>query len=200
MSRLAPHEHTDLPWRVAEITEDFDLIDAWRLPAEGDLSEFNDLKAIFANLDPGTGGRSATSRALFAIRYWLGERFDWDESVNTLPIPGCAESSLRDRLPPDLVAETDNSAEGSPFRPIYATDTEWALELSNNTVHAVLHLGWAEQTSGHYRGQMGVYVKPRGRLGGPYMTLIAPFRHYIVYPAMLGRIDERWKTRSAQPE
>ena len=193
--RLDPVEHSRLPWRIAEIASDFDLIDAWALPAEGELEEFADLRAIFANLDPGADKGSAPSRALFAARSWLGDRFGWDEEVNSLPIPGGDQLSLRDRLPPDLSPETSETAGRMPFRPVYLTDTEWALELSNSTVHAILHLGWVAQSGERYRGQMGVYVKPRGRLGGAYMTLIAPFRHYVVYPALLRRIERAWMSR-----
>lgn len=49
-----------------------------------------------------------------------------------------------------------------PFVPLYRTDDEFAAELSNRTIHAVMHLAWAEQASGDYQGQMAVYVKPRG--------------------------------------
>jgi hypothetical protein len=48
-----------------------------------------------------------------------------------------------------------------PFVPLYRTDDEFAAELSNRTIHAVMHLAWAEQASGDYQGQMAVYVKPR---------------------------------------
>ena len=51
------------------------------------------------------------------------------------------------------------------FSPLYRTDEEWAAEISNGTVHAVMHLTWVERSEGVFQGQMGVYVKPRGRLG-----------------------------------
>ena len=62
-----------------------------------------------------------------------------------------------------------------PFVPLYRTDDEFAAELSNRTIHAVMHLAWAEQASGDYQGQMAVYVKPaagatsneRGTVGFP---------------------------------
>jgi hypothetical protein len=38
-----------------------------------------------------------------------------------------------------------------------------------------------------------VYVKPRGRLGAAYMTLIRPFRHRVVYPALMRQIARAWK-------
>ena len=49
--------------------------------------------------------------------------------------------------------------------PLYRTDDEFAAEISNQTVHGVLHLAWVEQGDGRYQAQMAVYVKPRGRLG-----------------------------------
>jgi hypothetical protein len=43
---------------------------------------------------------------------------------------------------------------------------------------------------------MGVYVKPRGRLGEAYMAAIAPFRHLIVYPALMRQIELGWSART----
>jgi len=42
---------------------------------------------------------------------------------------------------------------------------------------------------------MGVYVKPRGRFGEAYMAAIAPFRHRIVYPALMRQIEQAWNAR-----
>src|SRR5271169_1345960 len=83
-------------------------------------------------------------------------------------------------------------------RPAGCEVTEFAAELSNQTVHAVMHLAWVDRGEGHYQGQMAVYVKPRGRLGRRYMTLIAPFRHWVVYPALMRQIERAWKTRVPQ--
>jgi hypothetical protein len=82
-----------------------------------------------------------------------------------------------------------------PFEPLYRTDDEFAAEISNQTVHGVMHLGWADQGEGHYQGQLAVYVKPRGRLGQGYMALIKPFRYAIVYPALMRRIERTWDAR-----
>jgi hypothetical protein len=51
---------------------------------------------------------------------------------------------------------------------------------------------------GRFQGQMGVYVKPRGRLGAAYMELIAPFRHRVVYPALMRQIERAWIARMAE--
>ncbi len=194
--RLKTSRHSRLPWRIKEIAPDFKLIDAWALPARGTLEEFADLLEIFANLNLAADDASRPSRALFALREWLGQRLGWDEKVNTLPIPGCDETSLRQRLPADLEAEQGDDFSESPFHPVFWTPTEWAAEISNGTVHAILHLGWVKGKDGAYRGQMGIYVKPRGQLGPLYMALIAPFRHYIVYPALMRRINRAWKARA----
>jgi hypothetical protein len=83
-----------------------------------------------------------------------------------------------------------------PFAPLYRTDDEFAAEVSNQTVHGVMHLGWADQGGGRYQGQMAVYVKPRGRLGQGYMALIKPFRYAIVYPALMRQVERTWKARA----
>ena len=69
------------------------------------------------------------------------------------------------------------------------------MELSNSTVHAAIHLAWVEVDNDSYIGQMGIFVKTRGRLGGVYMSAIAPFRHYIVYPALMRRLSQAWQQR-----
>jgi hypothetical protein len=87
-----------------------------------------------------------------------------------------------------------------PFTPILETDREWAGELVNKTVHGVLHLGWVEQSDGSYRGQLAVLVEPNGLLGRAYLAGIAPFRHLIVYPALLHDLEARWMSlRRTEP-
>ena len=83
----------------------------------------------------------------------------------------------------------------TPFVPLYSTDYEFAAELSNRTVHAVLHLAWVDQGEGSYQGQMAVYVKPRGSVGKGYMALIKPFRYLVVYPELMRLIERAWTTR-----
>ena len=82
-----------------------------------------------------------------------------------------------------------------PFTPLYRTDDEFAAELSNRTVHAVMHLAWLPTDDDRFRGEMAVYVKPRGALGTVYLALIRPFRYAIVYPALLDQIERAWNGR-----
>lgn len=192
---------------IAEIAPDFELLDVWALPVEGRRDEFKSFLELIGSLDPAAAGSSA-SRALFWLRLRVGAWLGWDDASEERPIPGCPETTLSARLPDHL----RDSAEGFPtispgnqriaggFSRLYATDMEAAAEISNATVHGVLHLGWVEQGGGSYRAQMGVYVKPRGRLGELYLSLIRPFRHLIVYPALVRQIGRAWETRSRTGE
>ena len=82
----------------------------------------------------------------------------------------------------------------APFTSVYQLENEWAAEIANRTVHAVMHIGWVPEESAGYRGQMAVLVKPNGPLGAAYMAAIRPFRHLIVYPALMRLIEQKWLT------
>ena len=197
--RLPNAKHESHAWRIHEIAPDFRLEDVWALPVQGGAEDFATLVDVMASLDPANGASRAT-RMLFRIRLRLGRWFGWDDAAGRkLSIPGNTETTLSARLPEDL----RNTATGldfssTSFTPLYRTDDEWAAEISNRTVHAVLHLVWIDKGGGRYRGQMGVYVKPRGRFGGVYMAVIAPFRHLVVYPALMRQIKQAWNVRMAQ--
>jgi uncharacterized protein DUF2867 len=157
-----------------------------------------------ASSDPVSSG-SLPTRVLWRLRDLLGTVFRLgrtstpaDDEKEKLPIPGTNETSLAGRLPDDLRDTAQGMRFGSlPFVPLYRTDDEFAAEISNQTVHGVVHLGWANLGGGRYQGQMAVYVKPRGRLGQGYMALIKPFRYAIVYPALMRQIERTWSARSA---
>ena len=86
-------------------------------------------------------------------------------SAGTTRTPASARGSpsLRDRLPADLRdGPSGPEFDALPFTPLYLLDDEWAAEIANRTVHGVMHLGWVQDESGGYRGQMAVYVKPNG--------------------------------------
>lgn len=194
--RLPNSEHEGHPWVIDRVVSGFRLLDVWGLPAEGGPDEFGTLIEIMSTMDPAEGDSRAT-RALFALRFRLGKWFGWDEATSKLPIPGLTETTLSSRVPEDLRDTTTRPilVSGTTFVPIYQTCDEWAAEISNSTVHAVLHLAWVQQGENLYRGQMGIYVKTRGALGSAYMALIGPFRHLIVYPALMRQIARAWQER-----
>jgi hypothetical protein len=190
--RLPNTAHTSRPWRIHELTRDFRLEDVWALPTPGGPDDFPRLVQLAASLDPSQGS-SRAARALFAIRWKLGELLGWDDPDDGL---GSRVSTLRDRLPVDLRDATSGpDFDALPFAPLYLTDDEWAAEIANQTMHGVIHLGWVSDQTGGYRGQMAILVKPNGLLGTAYMAAIAPFRHLIVYPRMLREIGQSWRAR-----
>jgi hypothetical protein len=195
--RLPKATHTSRPWRIHELTQDFRLEDVWALPTPGGADDFPRLVALMASFDPSESSPGAV-RALFAIRWKLGELLRWDGPDSGL---GSRAPSLRDRLPADL-RETPSvpGSDDLPFSPLYMTDDEWALEIANRTVHGVLHLGWVSDQSGGYRGELAVLVKPNGLFGTAYMAAITPFRHLIVYPAMLRAIEREWRKPAHQSQ
>ena len=80
-----------------------------------------------------------------------------------------------------------------PFSSVFRTENEWAAEMSNRAVHAILHPGWVPDGKGACRGQMAVLVKPNGPLGRAYMAGIAPLRQLIVYPPLMRDIGLEWE-------
>jgi hypothetical protein len=108
--------------------------------------------------------------------------------------------TLRDRLPADLRdAHRGPAFAALPFTSVYVTDDEWAAEVANRTMHGVLHIGRIPADDGTFRAQMAILVKPNGVLGDLYMAAIRPFRHLVVYPAILREGASTWQTFSCPP-
>lgn len=195
--------HEARPWVMNEIAPDFTLMDVWALPVEGGADDFPAFLEVMGSIDPARAD-SAPTRALFWVRLRLGDLLGWDDTTAQHPIPGASETTLRDRLSEDLRNSAADSLPGkgtsqiAGFVPLYRTANEAAAEIANATVHGVLHLGWVEQPDGRFRGQLAVYVKPRGRLGQAYLLLISPFRHLVVYPALLRQIGRAWEARRSK--
>jgi Protein of unknown function (DUF2867) len=121
----------------------------------------------------------------------------WDDPDAGL---GARVRTLRDRLPPDLRgARSGPEVRALPVTPLYLLHDEWAAEISNRTVHGVMHIGWVPDGTGGYRGQMAVLVKPEGLPGTAYMAAIRPFRRLIVYPQTTRAIGRGWRAFSASP-
>jgi Protein of unknown function (DUF2867) len=194
--RLPSTAHTARPWRIHELTRDFRLEDVWALPTPGGPDDFARLVHLVGSADTSQGASRAV-RALWAIRWKLGELLGWDAPEAGV---GSRVPTLRDRLPADLRDVPSGPVfDALPFSPLYLLDDEWAAEIANRTMHGVMHLGWVPDDAGGYRGQMAVLVKPNGPLGKAYMAAIRPFRHWIVYPAMLRQLEREWRPRARDP-
>ena len=183
--------------------------DVWALPVHGGAEDFQTLLELMVASDP-AAVESLPARVLWRVRDRLGGWLGLDrisepvdggrgDAAGKLPIPGTNETSLTDRLPDDLRSTAaDLHFASLPFVPLYRTDVEFGAEVSNRTMHGVMHLAWVDQGGGRYQGQMAVYVKPRGRFGTGYMALIRPFRHWVVYPALMRQIERTWNSRAAR--
>ena len=178
--RLPDTAHTSRPWRIHELTGDFRLEDVWALPTPGGPDDFPRLVQGFprlvrglASADPSRGS-SRAARALWAIRWKLGELLGWDR-----PEAGLARCDAPRRSPVDL-RDAPPGPDLLRFSPLYLLEDEWAAEIANRTVHGVMHLGWVPDQTGGYRAQLAVLVKPNGRvrdrLHGRDRALPAPDR------------------------
>ena len=207
VGRLPNAAHESRPWRIHEIAPDFELEDVWALPTPGGPDDFPRLVRQSSG-DPDFSGAAGV---LWRLRDRLGGWFGLgrisvpgdgggDDAPGKLPIPGTEETSLTDRLPDDLRGTAADVRFGSvPFVPLYRADNEFAAEMSNRTVHSIMHLGWVPDGRGGHRGQMAVLVKPNGLLGKAYMVAIKPFRYLIVYPALMRMVGREWRAGAGGP-
>lgn len=188
--RLPDTDHTSRPWRIHEIAPDFKLEDVWEFPGRGGPGDFPRLVQLITSFDPSQSS-SRVSRALWTTRWKVGSLLGWDDPGGGL---GSRVATLHDRLPADLVRRGRGPDFAAlPFTPLYLTGDEFAAEIANETMHGVMHIGAVEEQDGSFRAQMAVLVKTNGRFGDAYMAAIRPFRHLIVYPAVMRQGQELWE-------
>lgn len=196
MEMVPNTEYISRPWRIHEITHDFRVEDVWALPGVGGPDDFPRLVELFASSDPSHSSSFAV-RTLFAIRWKLGELLRLDGADGGV---GSRVPTLRDRLSADLRdGPSGPEFDTLSFTSLYLTDDEWAAEVANRTMHGVLHLGRVLDQAGGFRAELAVLVKPNGLLGDAYMAAIRPFRHRIVYPAMLREMARKWRAVTVAP-
>ncbi|MBI3585552.1 MAG: DUF2867 domain-containing protein [Ignavibacteriales bacterium] len=143
--------------------------------------------------------KTTVASLLFTIRYWISNVIPLDKNINTLPIPGCTETTVKSRLTRE---ELEKSKTGKAiklnttdleFRPVYLFQDESLHEISNDTVHGLIHIGWIKKNDNYYTASLAIYVIPRGMYGKVYLKLIEPFRRHIVYPAMMRSMKALWQ-------
>jgi hypothetical protein len=193
--RLPTTEHTSRPWRIHELTSDFRVEDVWALPGTGEADDFPRVVEMIASKDLNEIPSRAV-RALFAIRWKVGELLGWDEDEAGV---GSRVPTLRDRLPDDLRDTPAPEFDTLPFKSLYLLEDEFAAEVANQTMHGVMHVGRIPDESGGFRAQMTVLVKPNGLFGEAYMLAIKPFRYLIVYPAVMREAGREWEAWKAEP-
>jgi hypothetical protein len=172
-----------------DLCSDFRVLDRWRIPVTVDRAEFLRFVRVFAT--SGFAPESRIARALFRIRFAVGRWLGWDGGPPQ-PIPGCRETTVRERLTAAERARDQSISQSLPLphhdvRPVYLFDDEALIEIANKTIHALVHLEWRD------RGvDMTVLVKSRAWYSGVYLAAIWPFRHAIVYPAMFRSVAHAW--------
>ncbi len=191
-------DHRALPYEVHGLVRDFDLLDVWRFPLElDDAVPFEEFVAHLRGTLERGGDERSPAALLLRLRAAIGRVMGWDEGP-PLPIPGASELSVRERLPVALAAQPADGF-GDAFEGIYATPEEALFEVSNATVHALLHLGRCPVSEGRWSPQMAVYAKTRGWIGDAYLIAIWPFRHGIVYPSLMRSVTRSWEARDSGP-
>ncbi len=207
--RIDKEQHSRHPWKVHGLAADFELEDLWQFPISASPERGHSLsifrEKVFLRVFEDLGKRGLAGW-LFRLRGAMGRLFGWDRPGKSGPTGFWERESVRARYlrmhgnGGGNSAQAVKDAEGEPsFRAVYELEDEYLTEISNQTVHALLHLGWVPLASGKHGVQMAVYVKKRGLLGRVYMKLIKPFRLWIVYPTMMRLVGREWRRFAGEP-
>jgi hypothetical protein len=185
-------------WLVHELAHDFVLDEVWEFPIVADASRGETFRT-FCQLEDAARNEPlpGPARWLVQLRSLLG-RLGLDRQLHQLPIPGCTETSVWERLKPEDRQAVQPPAGPLPFRLVYDRESERLLEFSNGSLHGLLHLSWSPKGGSLHAPRLAVYVKTRNRLGRAYMGLIYPFRILVVYPAVLRAAQRRWQLHRSQ--
>lgn len=192
--KIKKEAHFKNTWVVHELLADFEVEDVWQFPVV--LQKEHHIDLFQAQLFEAMEQLSQRGLAglLFKLRFFLGQLFGWDK-VAAAKVNSLKKGSIRERYANHFqVSKADLIPVGNAeFEPVYLLDNESLAEIKNETVHAGLHLSKVPFEDA-YTIQMAVYVKPKGKLGKYYMSLIKPFRLAIVYPAMMRLVGKHWQT------
>lgn len=191
--KQTPEAYTEQPWRLHEVADDFVVEDVWSIAAPGSGPE--DFPVMLEAIrEAGTIARlPAPIRALFAVRWRLGEAFGWDTEDSPIELP--EKDSLLDRLPADLRDAPRGTDGGRLSLNVYQLPTEGAQEAIHGVVHSAMHLGWVPGPEGGHELRMTVLLKRNRPLGRAYMAAVAPFRNLFVYPALIRLWESAWRER-----
>ncbi len=208
LQKINNKSHYSQPWKVHEIAQDFILLDVWEYPILADSSKDQDFLFFLKMIQkppPDKVNRSVSIRFLAAgllvsLRMFLGKILGLDKNINTLPIPGCKETSIKERLSTEdrkrslsLSKLGISDSDKETWRVVYLYEDEMLTELSIDVVHVLMHLGWVHKSGNFFTAQLAVYAKPRGMMGNLYMELIMPFRRVIIYPALMENVKNTWE-------
>lgn len=182
--------------RVDTLADDFGLLDEWRVPVEASVEDptafSRFIRILFSN---GFETDSRTAGALFSLRLTIGRVLGWDG--HSAPIPNSREHSIVERMTEDdrRRNRADRFELGESLRDqvtvVYVFESEALLEISNKTVHALIHIFWSADGD-RAAPRVAIYIKSRGFFTRVYMAAIKPFRYLIVYPAWMARLRRKF--------
>jgi hypothetical protein len=193
MPQISRIEFERLPLRVHEFLADVPLHDVWAVDLPRIRSGIT-LDEYLRVASPDQCKLSPGMRALLSIRFCLGRLLGWDRESAAI-----AQESFATRMTPADRAKSIVAAgtrEGL-FRVVYRFENEQLLEVINRTVHGAA-LSALVEAGNAYRFYFGVYVRTVSRFTPIYMSLIDPFRKWVVYPSLLRGVRSQWDKLSAQ--
>jgi hypothetical protein len=192
--RVDPADFRQLDLRCHALLCDVPLHDVWAIPLDdgGSGRTLQDVRALLSGKRRPPA--NVAVRALFALRWWLGRQFRWDDERHDLP-----GASYMHRLTDAdrLQSQVSPGTREGPFRVLYVLSNESLSEIRNATVHGFLALALTHGEQG-YMLYMGVYVKGVSRFTPLYMALIDPFRRFVVYPALGRQVQQAWSQAYVQ--
>jgi len=168
--RVSPSEFRRLDLQAHDFLCDVPLADvsAIDLPGGAPGLRLADVRALMQSESLVRANRS--TRALFALREWMGRRFGWDPGQQQLPADSYVHRLTAEQRAASLILP--GTPEG-PFHVVYARGDEVLAEIRNATVHAFLCSTLVPASAG-YRLYWAVYVKPVSRWTRLYMLAIEP--------------------------
>ncbi|MGD2151929.1 MAG: DUF2867 domain-containing protein [Gemmatimonadales bacterium] len=189
--RLAPAEFQAKDFRVNSFLADVPLHDVWVFQLRGGdqgltLSDAREALAQASPLEANTAVAVLVAfRMLFGGLTGLDDEKYFDNA-----------SSYANRLTEEDRARTlvQPGGGGDLFRTVYVFENEALAEMMNRTAHAFFCMA-IEPASDGYTMYWAIYVRETGGLTPIYMSLIDPFRRYIVYPAIVRTVERNWAAR-----
>jgi hypothetical protein len=182
--RISAAEFLALDLEVHAVLADVPLHDvsAVDLPDGGEGRTIAD---VLQRMDSARAHPPYMVRVLVGLRRSIGRVFGWDAES--------PESSDASRLSDDQRRRSlcRPGARSGPLRLLYQFPNEVVGEARNATVHAFSCMALRARPGG-YRLYWAIYVENVSALTPIYMTLIEPFRRFVVYPALLRQIRDSW--------
>ena len=185
--RASPSEYLALDLRAHDLLQHVPLYDVSvvELPGGGAGRSIADVRALDSAAPP-----SLIAIALYGLRRLLGRLFGWDDLGIETKYSLAGTLSERDRRESEVPAGTADGA----FRVLYRFRNEQLNEIRNATVQGYVCTALIPTATG-YRFFLAVYVLPVSWFTRPYLIAIEPFRRFLLYPAMLRRIQRAWRAK-----